>query len=412
MNLASIVKIIYSLSTKLKRIHPHCDLTSPIQNKLKALEVFCENYVNSYRDTLFANIATRFKDSFQLTKNCSANLYISNSSGESLIEIFDTSINNLTVKATAYPLQYDFTYGADLWNNPSNTEGNIKTYDLQQVLDKDPSVGFMFNMDGDFASAGSSIDNIELRDSKFFRFRRDSMLVSFTNLRSYNIYKSAEYVVYSSRGVCFLTNCGDWYPFLDSIKLFGVKRANLDIQTLFFNSQFFRQVQTSRKLDSLVSSMVERHHLYEASQNINSNVYDNIQFLYDVSVLQHISDSLHLGNNFTNNLIDEHTKRLKPGTIFYTTFTYWHFCLQWIVLNILIFISVLLFVYKINFRNKINSFIIWSPIAIAVGTFGFIYGIAPKGMPVLYCILPGILLLLQLYFLKKLIVPKDSEKRK
>jgi hypothetical protein len=365
-------------------------------DKINSSKLFCENFINAYRKIIDSNVNPKFKDSFPYQKEVAVNLYISNYK-EIFFEIIDTTKQFFLVKATDYPIQVAMAWGLDIFGSTYSEPTNEDRAKFEQI----PAITVVKGI-----SFEEFNDNVGIYSIATY-FQGDTSILSFSNYHFLGGSDSNRRLIYTTKGIGFLTPCRDLYPFEEAAKIYGNRKATSKIQEYFFKSQYFREVKTIDKVLQFATIMVEK---YERSKINKDYLYTLIDFKHDRFFLQKMVDSNNVRKDLTDDILKDVEDRYVGGTLIFPYQGYKSFSYQWAWINVLLIALILFLKWLIQKKVKLAlliSNIVSSTILVTIN--GWVYSRKPDNLPFYYWILPGLFFVLAIILFSKLKLPENKK---
>jgi len=396
--LVSCHRYSFFSETDLSTAHISKGLQISNRDQIDSTYNFITRIINSYQKTIQAhNVSIKFYDSFSLIKNnkISANYYMS-TSREFLIEIFKANESRFTIYGSRYPVQLYIYRGFDpeigmVFNQ--HLDDFYKTYDTMRTGFNIYGPGNIY-MDGFFKG-----------DSNGFRaiYRNKFMHVDSTQLfwiRGLELVgvsenKDTTRKIISLKGIALMSGVSKVEKWIYMAENVGSTIANEEIQHLWINSEYFRTILANDRLAPFANSILIKIAHANESQGYN---YDSSQFLRDKQIIKNKIDSFHISIT-ADAMFSDLLPKIRTGTLLWFYSRYKGFEIQWILINIVYFLAVVLLILT-RVIDKLKEPVNKKGLMVALCSInGWCFAKLPRGMDWKYWIIPGIVILLTYYVL-------------
>jgi len=337
------------------------------------------------QDSVKPYISRQFLDSLPLLSDscCQLKIYISNSEG--MYWELDNGVDkNATVFATDYPVQLLLLYGGEFLGNTQMIppEQAYKIFDTTKAM-------YLIT------AKNVVIENLSLKAVRAFKLRDNSAVFLSRLWLSGVDGGSFEYVV---NGLGVYTEERTYLRLMQMIPGWFKEWYDFKVKTFYISSEYFRMAVNYPNAFRIAQSI--RLKYIEDSLN-HTNNYPMYLMRRDDSILREMLIKENIRFSYYQDLFQDVNKTIVAGKFLWSYENYFEFIIQWILIE-LCALALLTLAIKID---KISVFIkrvlLVTPTAALIWLFKFCWDRMPPGMSLTYLILPIVVIILQIWLVRK-----------
>lgn len=390
---------------------------------------FLKSIVRGYRKVIDNEVDKSFYDKLPLYKCLSARYFIS-SYGESILYIYPSTEESIRIDYLDKPAQVLLSHGFIDLNNP---ESDIHPEKLLPIVSRDEAVAAYQKIPSNIlAGEGDARDSAyiggegSLRLDNFLKIIQfvspesmmtictEKLIISTSDSITKSIYGRDMEFSYTLNGPLIISNIIEFSNVSDIGENIGVSLAEMHIKQLAVKSKTFKFYIDDKKLKPFAEEIVEKLKRSES----NPLLYPLWKFKDDLQKIHAYAKKEGISSGYVDDLI----AMLKTGAMTGTLLTYYknshEFVIQWLLINAIIFMCMMLLVFirlgDTSLVNYIAPFLksiyveklLLSAIVFTIN--GWVFFVKPAHLDIRFWIIPGISILtnlcvsgyIQKYFMK------------
>ena len=326
---------------------------------------------------------------------------------ETLIYVYPSDKNELLLDCTFLPVQILLFYDLINLNNPKY---DLADHLVKILVPQDQAIKTYLEtpttmMCGGPGSAYISVKLRLINPYRLLQFEKNSFMTFYKKeievLRDKNdplhteIYKTDKPHNFKIpvNGALLITGEKDLSNLDGIAQQIGKTLAEYEIKKLITNSQDFRTALAHEELSKITQEILRKKKQSEDEQN--PSLYPLWQYYKDVEHLMQKAKEIGVATSYIEDLLKDEALQPNSGRLFYYTSTLLGYMVQWILLNIILFLVLLVIKYKLIylFQSLSQDSIQYMLLGIVTAANGWAFYGKPKPLNVVYWIVPGMLFL-------------------
>ena len=366
-----------------------CGVQKVLDNK-ENLKKISEDIINAYFNKVHNEVNCKYWDTFILKKDqCYRTGVLLSTTGELLINIMPSDINELIIECTNYPVQFAFFGGLVDFHRPKIHKYFIEKKHVD-IYDKvKPIMGIVDAAPVYYTSSEKSKPGaICYEYPKIYSLTKNACAVLC--VLKITMEKDLTPLITNYIDGILVINGAENFKWLnENAKKIGEGVADNEIINLFIDSPLFKQDTLNQKFSKLVKDIIKKRDRSLKDPNFE---YPLWQFKDEISRLIKEGEKEGFDLSYLIELMKDASFKLNrhSGFLFWYYSTFLGFTWQWIIANSLLLIALITLNFlKLNFLTYIISKISIPFIIVAIN--GWIFFEKPEALGITYWIIPGLL---------------------
>jgi hypothetical protein len=377
-----------------------CGVQEVLDNK-ENLKKISEDIINAYFNTIHKEVGRKYWDTFILEKDqCYRTGVLLSTTGELLINIMSSDVNELIIECTNYPVQFAFFGGLVDFHRPKIHKYFIEKKHVD-IYDKvKPIMGIVDAAPVYYTSSEKSKPGaICYEYPKIYSLTKNACVVLY--VLKITIEKDLTPVITNYIDGILVINGAENFEWLNkNAKKIGKGVASGEIKNLIIDSPAFKEVLLDKKFNKMAQEIIVKK---DRSEKDPDYEYLTWQFMQDINKLAQDAEKEGFDSTYIDELKKDVRTKLHSGVFLWYYSSLSGFMWQWIFINSILFIIlvIILVLMKINFLNinkftapfiKYNKIIQNIPFTILIAVNGWIlYEKLPESLGIKYGIVPSII---------------------
>jgi len=381
-----------------------CGVQKVLDNK-ENLKKISEDIINAYFNKVHNEVNCKYWDTFILKKDqCYRTGVLLSTTGELLINIMPSDINELIIECTNYPVQFAFFGGLVDFHRPKIHKYFIEKKHVD-IYDKvKPIMGIVDAAPVYYTSSEKSKPGaICYEYPKIYSLTKNACAVLCV-LKITMEKDLTPLITNYIDGILVINGAKNFKWLNENAKKIGQGVASGEIKNLIIDSPLFKKISLDKKLSKMAKEIIVKK---DHSEKDPDYEYLTWQFMQDVDKLAQEAEKEGFDSIYIDELKKDVRTKLHSGMFLWYYSTLLDFMWQWTFINLILFVIfvIALVLKKINFlniksqfiapvikHNKIIQNVPFTILTIPFAVNGWIfYEKLPESLGIKYWIIPGII---------------------